>query len=354
MGAIGPLAGLSHYWPVPTLKSTSLRFAAPLLVVCLLGLVAAPATAAPNAFSRSAAPAASAASAVRGHDNLSLQGDTAPQGAARTRRASSAWNGRKILYTETIPVKWDWSLSTAIAKWNSSGGDIRFVRTTDVRKARLNIAYGNIGGAAGMASVGRSRHAWVRLSSSYSATDALDAHNRIEVMAIFTHELGHVLGFQHTSTRCSLMSPVLDVDGCSMVPAAMPGYYKCRIIDAALASRFVRLYGGRVRYPSVWCLIDPLPSAASRIVLTGGPAAPLTVRWSKPAYVPTGSQMTISSWASSTCGPVPNSADVAFASVSAGLWRDTAGEPSGNSCVSVQLVNRYGAGRAAVSRLMRF
>jgi hypothetical protein len=322
------------------------RLAAAVLAVCVVafGFLPAMASAAAPAVSHRATQA-----------EVNLAGDTATSSSARsTRRSGSAWSGRKILYTESIPSKWDWSLNTAIAKWNATGGGIKFVRTTNVRKARLNIAYGSIGSQAGLASVGKSRHAWVRLSSSYSSANALDARVRVQVMGIFAHELGHVLGFQHTSTKCVLMSPVLDVDGCNMVPASTPGYYKCRTIDPVLATRFVKLYGGHARFPSALCPIDPLPSAANRVAITGGESAPLTVSWSKPAYAPSGSQMKVRTWGAASCGAAPANADVAYAAVATGKWQDTVGEPSGTSCVSVQLVNRYGAGRAAVSRLLRF
>ena len=101
-------------------------------------------------------------------------------------------------------------------------------------------------GAAGLATVGRSSRNWVRLSRTYASADALDAWNRVEVMGIFAHELGHVLGFQHTATRCSLMSPVLDVAGCGMFAPADPGWYRCRTLDTSLVSRLVRTYGAEV------------------------------------------------------------------------------------------------------------
>ena len=38
--------------------------------------------------------------------------------------------GRRLYYYETLPAKWDWSLSTAVAKWNGSGARIWLVRMT--------------------------------------------------------------------------------------------------------------------------------------------------------------------------------------------------------------------------------
>jgi hypothetical protein len=332
-------------------KSTRFRLAAPLLIAAVLALVATPAASATSPVT--AAPAAKSAPAARGHEVLHLHGDTPREASsARTRRAAFAWKGKRILYTESIPAKWDWSLSTAVAKWNSTGGGIKFVRTTNLRRAKLSITVGNIGGAAGMATLGRRKHASVRLSSDYNNADALDARTRVEVMGIFSHELGHVLGFEHTRARCSLMSPVLDVDGCQVLPPAMPGYYKCRTIDGPLATRFVQVYGGRARFPGPYCTIDPLPAAVSRVAFAGGADSPVTVRWAKPASVPAGSRMEIRSWSTDTCGSVPAWAETAYASVNAGVWQDARAEASGSTCFRVQLVNRYGAGRTAVSQMI--
>ena len=90
-------------------------------------------------------------------------------------------------------------------------------------------------------------------------------------MAIFTHELGHVLGYRHTTAPCSLMRAVLDISACHLPSTSPAGYYKCRTIDAALVRRFVRTYGGRAHFPSsAWCLIDPLPSALTGVELRRG------------------------------------------------------------------------------------
>jgi hypothetical protein len=317
-----------------------------------LALVSVPATAAAPVAKQ---PSVQASTRVSDGHDLHFGSDTVQTGtAARHRRASYAWTGRKILYTETIPSKWDWSLSTAITKWNSSGGGITFVRAANPRKARVTISYGSIGSAAGLATVGRSRHGFVKLSSAYSSVDSLDARNRVQVMGIFTHELGHVLGFQHTSARCSLMSPVLDVDGCQVLPATQPGFYKCRTIDAPLVARFVQLYGGRAQYPGPMCPVDPLPSALSGVAFAGGQAAPVTVTWGKPAFAPAGSQVVVRSWTAPVCSAVPDVAATSYAPVAAGVWHGPEADVTGTACFSVRLVNRYGAGGPAVSRLMSF
>lgn len=281
------------------------------------------------------------------HSGRRLVGDST-RTAARARRGSLTWRGSRITYYETVPAKWDWSLSGAVAKWNAAGASIRFVRTTDRRRADLSIGYGQTDGAAGVATVGRTRHARIRLNPSYDRVDALDAHNRVEVLGIFAHELGHVLGFGHTAARCSLMSPVLDVSGCGEVSDAHPGYYGCQTIDKPLVGRFVLRYGGRARYSTAsWCLIDPLPSALS-VSFAGGRTTPVTVTWGRPRYVPSGSRVQIRHWNDTTCAAPPPWAGTEQTSAGSGRWQDLAPEDAADNCFSAQLVNRYGVGRTSV------
>ena len=285
------------------------------------------------------------------HAPLSFENETHSARAAR--RASYAWTGSRIYYRETVAAKWDWSLRTAINKWNQSGGKIRFVRTTSKKRAQVTISSADIGAAAGMATVGRTRKAYVHLSKAYDNVDELDAHYRIEVMMIFTHELGHVLGFEHTSKACSLMSAMLDVEGCHVIPRAeMPGYYKCRTVDGALAGKFVRVYGGKAKYPATWCPIDKIPAALQSVDITGGTDSPVTINWAAPTSVPSGSRVKISSWQSDACEAAPAEAGTTYAPVADGTWQDPQIEAVGNHCFRVQLVNRYDAGQTAVARMM--
>ncbi len=280
---------------------------------------------------------------------VDLHGDAS---AHRSARSSGTWRLSTLYYYESIPSKWDWSLSTAVAKWNGTGARIKLARTTDRSRARVFISYGNTGTAAGMATVGATPGAWVRLNTKYDKVDATDAWRRIEVMALFTHEIGHVLGFGHTSATCSLMRPVLDISACYLPGTSPVGQYKCRVIDPALAVTFVRAYGGAARYPGSWCLIDPLPSQLSGVVFSGGTSSPVTVQWARPSSLPSGSRIEIRVWRASSCGSPPAWAESFSASATALTWRDTAAGRDGTSCYQVNLVNRYGAGRTAVSRLM--
>lgn len=338
---------MSDHFRVPLLRRP-VRLAALLLVGCLLVLGWVPtAQAASAATAVPVAGRASAALHLHGRPHGHLRGDAA-RPAANARGGSLTWQGNRITYYETIPAKWEWSLAGAIAKWNNAGAPMRFVRTTDKSRADLTIAYGDTDGAAGLATVGATQHARVRLNPSYDRVDALDAHNRVEVLGIFAHELGHVLGFSHTTARCSLMSPVLDVSGCGAVTEDHPGYYACQTIDRALVARFVRLYGGVARYSATpWCLIDPMPSALA-VAFAGGETAPVTVSWRRPSYVPAGSRVEIQHWNDTTCAAAPYWAETDYSSPTAGVWQDVAPEASIDNCFSAQLVNRYGVGRTSV------
>ena len=227
------------------------------------------------------------------------------------------------------------------------------MRTSTRSRAQLTIGFGNVGNAAGKATVGRTRNAWVRLNPVYRNADSVNPHNRIEVMAVLAHELGHVLGFQHTSGRCSTMSAMLDVDGCGVVTPARVGYYRCKTIDSALLARFVRLYGGRAKSPTTaQCLIDPMPSALPQVAFDAGTDAPVTIRWARPTTVPTGSQVSIQHWSSDSCAAVPVSAGTAYTAPTATAWQDpTPGNQ--DNCFRVQLVNRYGLGQAPVVTMLQ-
>src|SRR5689334_5366438 len=161
------------------------------------------------------------------------------------------------------------------------------------------------------------------------------------------------MGFQHTAARCSLMSPVINISACGVLPATQPGYYKCRTLDTALVQRFIRLYGGRAQYPTAtWCLIDPLPQALTGVSFTGGSSSPVTVRWNRPTSYPSGSSLVLRRWESASCGTAPSWATTFRPSVTSGVWQDQATYDAETDCFSVQLLNRYGAGRPAVSRVL--
>ena len=217
------------------------------------------------------------------------------------RSACRSGTSATLWYYETLPAKWDWSLSTAVAKWNASGGRIRLARTIYPSKAQVRIGYADIGSAAGMATLGATRNARVYLSSRFSTMNALNARNRVLIMHVFAHELGHVLGFRHTATECTLMAPVLDVDGCNAVPRGLgPATTSAARSTPRSCSASSGCTAAAARYPgATWCLIDPLPPALTGVSFSGGQSAgePVTIHWTPPASTPSGSKVVVRRWA---------------------------------------------------------
>jgi len=256
------------------------------------------------------------------------------------------WPGHTITYTESIPAKWDWSLQRALTAWNTAGGHLSFVPVKKGRRPQLVIGFGDTHGADGYASIGPAPHAFVHLSPGYrKAPDT--AGLKVWVGRLFTHELGHVVGFEHTAGTCSLMVAVFDTGACPLLDD-QPGYYACRWIDKPLLKRFVGAYGGKARQAAKSCLIDPLPDQLVGPQFTAAPGGPVTFRWSAPPSAPPRSKVHLEVWPGSTCaGDPPRDVDVQLP-LGAGTWTDPSDGTGGPHCFRAQVVNQYGAGPAPV------
>jgi hypothetical protein len=266
--------------------------------------------------------------------------------AAHVRR----WPGRTITYSESIPAKWDWSLERALEAWNKAGGHLTFVKAKKGRRAQLVIGYGDTHGADGYATVGPARRAFVHLNPGYqNASDTAD--RKVWVGRLFTHELGHVVGFQHTGGKCSLMVPVFNLNDCPLLDKE-PGYYACRWIDKPLLKRFVAAYGGKAKLAPQKCLIDPLPGQLGNAQFSGGTGGPVTLRWSAPSSAPRGSKVHLEVWAGASCaGDPPRDLDVDLP-LGAGSWTDPSDGTGGPHCFRAQVVNQYGAGPAPITAVL--
>ena len=266
--------------------------------------------------------------------------------AAHVRR----WPGRTITYTESIPAKWDWSLERALNAWNTAGGHLRFVKAKKGHRAQLTIGYGDTHGADGYATVGPAPRAFVHLNPGYK-NGSVSAERKVWVGRLFTHELGHVVGFQHTGGKCSLMVPVFNLSECPLLDKD-PGYYACRWIDKPLLKRFVAAYGGKAKLASKKCLIDPLPGQLGNAQFSGGTGGPVTLRWSAPSSAPPGSKVHVEAWAGASCaGDPPRELDVDLP-LGAGSWTDPSDGTGGPHCFRARVVNRYGAGPAPITAVV--
>lgn len=256
------------------------------------------------------------------------------------------WPGSRIPYHETIPRKWQWSLDRAIDHWNSSGGDIRFVKVPR-RKAKLVIRYGDTYGAEGIATLGYQHTNFVHLGRHYKRVDAHDPEQRVWVGVLFAHELGHVLGFDHFGPQCTLMHPVFYFGVCDLLVEDRPGWYHCRWIDKPLLRRFIRMYGGSPERPPRRCLIEKLPPQLTNVAFSGGGDQPVRARWDV-GRVRAGTRVRIAVWQGGTECSADGGGTQGFydqtADPSAGSWTD-AGYGQGPWCYRLWIENRYGAAR---------
>ena len=307
--------------------------------------------------------AASTSSTSPAHRSVRLDHDVArPSSGARSVRS---WPGSKIHYWADLPSRFDWPLKAAIASWNRSGLDMSFVRTSKA-KARLRITIGNTYGADGYATIGYQGSNWVHLRRGLVVPCCGEppAYTKVVAAHIIAHELGHVLGLQHTS-GCELMTPVLELPTCSVM-ASRIGYYS-RIVDRAAVKKTVARYGGRTSLAPGASPLDPLPPRLRRVAFTGGfdADAPVTLSWTPPARAPSGSHVLVLVTRGNTCSyPVvrdywgrasyDSSRFRVLDEVDAAKGKVTpAGLGITRHCYALSLVNRTGAGSSPQGKVLQ-
>ncbi len=280
-------------------------------------------------------------------DSLPADGRSASRENIRLFRP---WSTHVIRYRENLPAKWDWSLLQAFSRWNHTGARLKFKPAKGRAKAQLTIAYGNLpSDKLGEATIGRTRRAFVHLNRTLDADDVdpQSAQVRLEVGATLAHELGHVIGFQHTGYRCGLMSSTYDPE--CYEAGVSEGYFRCDWVDPKLLSPLVAAYGGRAKPSPQQCLYAPLPAPLVDVAITGGAASgqPTTISWTAPSSLP--SDKVRIDWWTGQCGSRPATPASVQIAPSVGRWVDTA-FGSGSVCYEVRVTNKYGAARDPVTK----
>ena len=200
--------------------------------------------------------------------------------AAPTAGAYPTWPGGVITYHVVTPSL-RWSVHMAAAEWNRSGAHVRLVERP-AGKTPLSVRAmrgGGCIGAVGFAPLGALPPGWHDTISLQARCD------RFLLIEIAVHEFGHVLGLDHDTRHCSVMSPTTG-GGCKDV--LYPWEYRCHPIERVDVRRVVALYGGRVpRGPRpAPCLSKPTPTSVLAVRAETNPAGTLAstrITWRNPA-----------------------------------------------------------------------
>ena len=123
--------------------------------------------------------------------------------ATASEQAGRAWPGGRITY-HTSAKSYSASVDKAARIWNKANVGVKFVKTSRAN-AQVVLSYGgrSCEGAAYAGYIGR-RQSSVVLGASCSKS---------LIILTAVHELGHVLGLGHETSRCARMNPDFDGSG---------------------------------------------------------------------------------------------------------------------------------------------
>jgi hypothetical protein len=178
---------------------------------------------------------------------------------------SSTWpHGRIPYYIKNKAIAGP--VTTAASIWNHSGAKVRFVRVSKRSRAGLVVSIKQFGACTnGTVNVGAGAEKLADANVGYGFghkqqlrfDNTCPASGSINVLV---HELGHVLGLQH-SKKCSAMFPY-DGGGCGAGPLIWEDW--CQKLRPDDVNGAIHLYGGKSRVRSInrsYCT-DPATRAA--------------------------------------------------------------------------------------------
>ena len=222
---------------------------------------------------------------------LGLAGSV-PERAEAYRLGGQTWPKRVITYRVTVP-SFRQPVNAALAQWNASGVRLRFrevrsgkadviVKTLRVPRLPPGVIALNpcgLGGAAGRGSLGYSR--------SFQANVWLDRNCSPQTLVLVAaHEFGHVMGLNHTSARCAVMTA--SNGGCADERRKLPWEYTCQVLRPDDVAGAIRRYGGRMRPMPAnrTCLGAPTPGPVSGLTVEPNPVGSIAttrLTWQNPS-----------------------------------------------------------------------
>lgn len=212
-----------------------------------------------------------------------LAGLVLPAGAGAYVVAGDTWPGGYVPYHVDAPALRA-GVKAAAARWNASGAKVRLV---EVSAAKASVRFrrlpaGPCNGLVGRAPIGH-------VAGQLSIVQLQSSCGPLGVIPVAAHELGHVLGFGHALTGCSIMTPEEgDRSKICGGPAPLPWEYDCRVLERTDVLGVVARYGGKAKPLSTafpYCPSLPTPPPATRATARAFPASSLAttaINWVDP------------------------------------------------------------------------
>jgi Matrixin len=218
------------------------------------------------------------------------------------------WPTRTIRYYNAAKASAQ-PVADAAKAWNASGARVRFVATSR-RRARVVIAPLTTAARQrlGLTELGLATLGWADPRSRArnpvgSGTvrgnrvwlvppGAAGGLSRTSLAQVAAHELGHVLGLDHTTGGCATMNPRLN-ERCQ---APAPWQAHCRILEADDVRGVIRRYGGKLRaLGPQYCDVAAVPGPPLGLTgtLTDPRTGAIALQWTNPTGVSFQSQFTL-------------------------------------------------------------
>ena len=150
-----------------------------------------------------------------------------------------AWPDGDIRYYNAAPEH-EWALQQAVDAWNRSGARVRLRRSNRLEADLVVSSDARTTCGHGRATLGYSVPATISIFSFRVGRGC----DRYAAARALTHELGHVLGLDHTAAECAAMNPSGNYGGSPQCPPTRPGLWRCRLLEAGDLAATVKIYGG--------------------------------------------------------------------------------------------------------------